>query len=653
MSRALVLSNGSLSVAIDTHGMVRDLYYPHVGHENHTRGHYLHRVGVWADGRLSWLSSGEWQIDVRLEDNALISAITAKHQGLGVELRFTDLVCDEKTIFLRRVRITNVLDYSREIKLYFGQEFEIQKMHGSDTAYYDPRTHSIIHYKGRRVFSIGAELEGEGFNDFATGRTNFQGKEGSHRDADDGELSKNPIEHGPADSVIGLYALYAAKQERTCDYWIIAAQSVHEAEVTHSFLKHKTPAKIIASTVTHWQEWLRPLQRDFADLTPEQAQLYRASLMYARAHADVDGGILASVDSDMFQYGLDTYSYVWMRDSAYIVHALERAGETRLATHFFEFCKNTITKDGYFMHKYLPDGALGSSWHPWIKDGRTQLPIQEDETAIVLYALDAHIERTNDNDLLKQLYEPLVEKAAQFLISYRDDKLKLPLPSYDLWERKRGTSTYTSASVCGALKAAARMANRMKKEKEAAHYEKAAREVHEGILTHLWRADIGMFCNMMNAELGPPVYDPTIDISSVYGIFLFDILPPKEMRLIRAFEGSVRRLSEGIAIGGIARFENDDYYHVPGPATGNPWFLTTLWYAEYLIATANSHDDLRKVKDIFAWVVKYAQPSQVLSEQLDPATGTQVSAGPLAWTHAAYILAVIKYCEKYDELGAK
>ena len=44
------------------------------------------------------------------------------------------------------------------------------------------------------------------------------------------------------------------------------------------------------------------------------------------------------------------------------------------------------------------------------------------------------------------------------MIQYRDPDTKLPLPSYDLWEEKRGCSTFTAAAVYGALVAAADLA---------------------------------------------------------------------------------------------------------------------------------------------------------------------------------------------------
>lgn len=43
------------------------------------------------------------------------------------------------------------------------------------------------------------------------------------------------------------------------------------------------------------------------------------------------------------------------------------------------------------MHKYNPDSSVGSSWHPWVDgQGKKQLAIQEDETALVLYTLWHH-----------------------------------------------------------------------------------------------------------------------------------------------------------------------------------------------------------------------------------------------------------------------
>ena len=303
------------------------------------------------------------------------------------------------------------------------------------------------------------------------------------------------------------------------------------------------------------------------------------------------------------------------------------------------------------MHKYLPDHSLGSSWHPWVRNGHSELPIQEDETAIVLYALGAHYAHTHDVEFLETMYDSLIEKAADFIVSYRDPQTQLPLSSYDLWEEKRGVSTYTASSVYGALVVAAELSRILGKVENEKRYREAAKSVQEGILKYLWDDKEGMFLKHLDREGEKMTYDRTMDASSVYGVFLFEVLPYDDARLHRAFELTVKRLSHGIPSGGIARYEGDNYYRNDKESAGNPWIVTTLWYAEYLIANAKTERDFDRVRDIFTWVTKHMLASGVLSEQLNPQTGEQVSVAPLTWSHSGYVSAVIKYLNKLEDLG--
>ena len=59
MPRDLPLGNGSLLVNFDASYQLRDLYWPHVGLENHSNGHVF-RFGVWVDGRFRWLDDPGW-----------------------------------------------------------------------------------------------------------------------------------------------------------------------------------------------------------------------------------------------------------------------------------------------------------------------------------------------------------------------------------------------------------------------------------------------------------------------------------------------------------------------------------------------------------------------------------------------------------------
>ena len=151
MSRSLVLGNGNILVCFDEKAQVRDMYFPYVGLENHVGGKYKHRIGVWTEDKMRWFDEG-WNITIQSEEDAPVSSVLAKHNELNIELRLSDVVYNEKNIFIRKVFVRNETDRRREIKLYFGQEFEIYESRRGDTAYFDPIRHTIIHYNGKRVF---------------------------------------------------------------------------------------------------------------------------------------------------------------------------------------------------------------------------------------------------------------------------------------------------------------------------------------------------------------------------------------------------------------------------------------------------------------------------------------------------------------------
>ena len=147
------------------------------------------------------------------------------------------------------------------------------------------------------------------------------------------------------------------------------------------------------------------------------------------------------------KFNKDTYTYMWPRDGALVSIALARANYGSLCESFFDFCSQIITDQGYVLHKFNPDTSLGSSWHPKYRNGKPQLPIQEDESALILIALAEYTKHRGDISTAKRLYNDVVLKIGRWMVSYRDKKTGLPLPSYDLWEEQLGVFSYTCATV--------------------------------------------------------------------------------------------------------------------------------------------------------------------------------------------------------------
>ncbi len=649
MARAATISNGNLLVGLDYRGQVRDIYYPYVGHEYHvsgSSGSYTHRIGVYVDGKLSWQADGAWALRHERSRHILSHVLSAKNESLGIELQYTDVVHNEKNVFLRKITVSNEHDTDREVKIFFGQEFRISESRRGDTAFYDPRTHSIIHYKGAYAFLIHASADGVPFGDYSVGLFDIEGKKGTYTDAEDGILSKNQIEHGSVDSVIGIALDMRAREKKDVYYWIVAAPSIRAAHETHGTVLEETPERLIISTERYWTAWTEKECRDLSKLSVPLQNLYKHSLAIIRAHTDNRGGIIASSDSEILNQGRDAYVYVWPRDAALAAHALDRAGYFDATQEFFSFMTKLIEKDGYLMHKYRVDGALGSSWHPWMWNGSPELPIQEDETAIVLYTLMKHYERAKDIEFIEEIYNPFVEVAADFLSGFIEKDTGLPTASYDLWEEKFGTSTYTTAAVYGALMAAAELSALLGKRENAGKYRDRAYSVKQALVTHLYDADLKSFVKLVRHERTGLVIDKTIDLSSLRGILFFGVLDPFDKRVEQTALRVESDLRVGGSIGGYMRYAEDRYYRCSPDASPNPWCITTLWVAQYYISIAKSSKDLQRAYRLLEWVDARAGESGMLPEQVNPQTGAHLSASPLVWSHAEYVITVDEYLKK-------
>jgi GH15 family glucan-1,4-alpha-glucosidase len=169
---------------------------------------------------------------------------------------------------------------------------------------------------------------------------------------------------------------------------------------------------------------------------PSQEQTaVKHSLMVIKAHTDRRGGVIASCDSSIYNYNRDYYSYVWPRDGAYAMWPLIRLGYTEEPKKFFEFCRDIMSPDGYMMHKYQPDKAIGSTWHPLVHGRHTDslLAIQEDETAIILFMTSSseYYEESEDKEFVSNLYTNstmIQPMALNFMADFRDDATGLISP---------------------------------------------------------------------------------------------------------------------------------------------------------------------------------------------------------------------------------
>lgn len=636
MTRPILLSNGSLHVGLNIFGMVHDFYYPYVGLENHSTAHRMrHRIGVWVNNEYSWLDDGTWQISMDYLPHAMVGITKAHHEKLQVTLEFEDCVDVERPAFLRNIHVVNAADHPREIRLFMHQVFLISNSLSGDTAQYLPGEPALLHYKGHRAFIISGKGQGgRDFDQFSVGVYGIEGKEGTYKDAEDGQLSGNAVEHGSVDSVIAFHVHLGAHDSGRVNYWIACGETQRSALTTHRCVKNDSLFLRQEEAADYWRYWLQPAERFLPHLRPENREPFRKSLLIIKSHIDKHGAVIASTDTSMLNYSRDAYGYCWPRDGAYALWPLLRLGYHSEVRQFFIFCRNVLHPDGFLMHKYQADGALGSSWHPYVYAGVPQPPIQEDETAIVVFMLGQYFEITQHRDLIDEFYPSLVLPMAGFLANYIDHSTKLPHASYDLWEEKFLTSTYTTGVTYAALIAASKLAELVGDQDNAVRWQTTADDMREAAHAKLFNEEQGFFYKGYLRKGAKLVYDTTIDMSSFYGAFMFGLFDLQGEHMTKAFDTLEKTFNIAkVGVTPMPRYLGDKYNTVDLTGPGNPWFVTTLWLAQYYMEV----NELERAQEIIAWVRSQMMPSGILPEQINPYTKQFVSVAPLVWSQAEFM----------------
>ncbi|MCA9348650.1 hypothetical protein KC878_00705, partial [Candidatus Saccharibacteria bacterium] len=137
-------------------------------------------------------------------------------------------------------------------------------------------------------------------------------------------------------------------------------------------------------------------------------------------------------------------------------------------------------------------------------------------------------------------------------------------------------------------------------------------------------------------ENGEYLYDKTLDASSIYPLFTFSKQLENQSHLTKSADAIERQLMNG-SLTGVARYTDDDYLRNNPKDSGNPWFICTFWYVQYLAKTGH----IERAEKLLEWTSQRFGANGMISEQIDPKTSKQLGVGPLIWSHAEYINCLI------------
>lgn len=608
MIRALSLGNGNILVNLDEIGRVIDFYYPYVGMENQTSGNPI-RIAIW-DGNLT--IDEEWKTMEEYVNNYPIAEIRHKVDKFSVFIDRYDFVDIYDPIYVSIMKIFNEQDQSRRLKIFFINDFNLYSNPLGDTGFYDPDTESVIHYKSRRYIAV--KLFG-----LSSEHIQFTVSKGDiFEDLKDGNLSGNLIDNGNVQSAVGLEIEIPSKAFSKVYFALVASRSLDEVR---SLLTKVTPSNIEKSFVYAYNFWKNRLEK-IKETDEDISSLLKVSISIIKSHMDNNGSIVASSDYSFFKIYGDGYNYCWPRDAAIASHALDVLGYGELALKHYNFIKDVVSSEGFVFHKYNPDKTLASSWHPWIYKGNRILPIQEDETALEVWAISNHYKLYKDLEQLTEIYRRFFYPAIKFLMRFISDGL--PKPSFDLWEERFGIHIYTVSTVYGALKEGSLLLRDFGDESLAEEAKEIADEIKDEALKQLTEND--RFIRRLTEDY---TKDYTVDASMISPA-LFGLIDARDKVMINTINLIENKLNVN---GGIIRYENDNYRKVK--SLPNPWLITTLWLSEYYSLLGN----FEKANKYLKWVISVATPTKHLPEQVDPETLLSTSVVPLVWSHAEFIIA--------------
>ncbi|MEM3970987.1 MAG: glycoside hydrolase family 15 protein [Saccharolobus sp.] len=611
--RVSSIGNGKMLINFDEKGRIIDIYYPYVGLENQTGGEPI-RIAIW-DGKNLFLDD-MWRTEISYLDNSNIVEIRSEIPNTNISVTSYNFLDNDEPIYYSIIKVVNNNNIQKNLKLFFIHNINLYSNSFGDTAFYDPYTFSIIHYKSKRYLGFKAFSTSFTFSEYNIGKGNLID------DLYDGYLGLNAIDNGDVSSSLGIEMKIDPNSFTKLYYVIAAGKNLDEIRNTLRKINFATVETSFTLSYMFWRNWLKKSLKINLD---NIGKIYQVSLLTIKNHMDLNGSIIASSDFSFVKVYGDSYQYCWPRDAAIAAYALDIAGYKELAIRHFNFISELLSSEGFLYHKYSPNKTLASSWHPWIYKGKKIYPIQEDETALELWAIASHYERYSDIDEISYLYKKFVKPALKFIMSYMEEGL--PKPSFDLWEERYGIHIYTISTVYGALTKGSKLAKDMGDEILSEDLLDTASLMKEITLKRMTYN--GRFIRRIDEEGNQ---DLTID-ASLYSPAFFGLISPEDPIMVNTINEIEAKLKVS---NGIIRYENDMYQR--RKKQPNPWLITTLWLAEYYADIKNKN----KALDYIMWVLNRALPTGFLPEQVDPETFEPTSVTPLVWSHAEFIIAVNK-----------
>ncbi|MET3929093.1 GH15 family glucan-1,4-alpha-glucosidase [Lysobacter sp. OAE881] len=390
-------------------------------------------------------------------------------------------------------------------------------------------------------------------------------------------------------------------------------------------------------TLNYWRSWVRNLSIPLE----WQEAVIRSAITLKLCQYDETGAIVAAMTTSIPEAANTVrnwdYRFCWLRDSAFVVRALNRLGATRTMEEYLRYLANIASDDGELQPLYgigyerqLAESEVESlagyrGMGPVRRGNLAWLQKQHDVYGSVVLAstqlfFDTRLARVGDASIFVRL-EPVGEAAYAL-----HDK-----PDAGLWEfrGREEVHTYSSVMCWAACDRLARIAVHLKLAPQVQLWRQRADEMHARIVAHAYNEELGYFVESLDGN--------RLDASL---LLLADLgfVKPDDPRFVRTVEAIGKGLKRGDA---LFRYVMPDDFGAPETS----FTICTFWYIDAL-ASIGRHEEARS---LFERILARRNHLGLLSEDLEFDGGEAWGNFPQTYSHVGLINAAMRLSRPWQD----
>lgn len=326
------------------------------------------------------------------------------------------------------------------------------------------------------------------------------------------------------------------------------------------------------------------------------------------------------------------YRFVWLRDAAFTLAALERVGHSEEADRFMRFLKRVTRHEGggHLQIMYAIDGGrdLVERQLDHLSGYRGSRPVRVGNGAADQLQIDVYGEVLETAEIWRRSH-PMTEGTWRVLRPLVDwVSRNWQRPDSSIWEVRGEVRHYVYSKLMSwvALDRGIRMVEELSLDGDVDRWRAERDTLRAEILTRGWSDKLQSFVQ---------VYDtPTILDAALLAIGFVEFLPWTDPRMISTVRAVATHLT---APDGDLVFR----YNGPDGLEGEEgaFSICTFWLAEALYRSGDKAAGER----IFRRMLQHANHVGLYSEELDPVTGEFLGNFPQAFTHIALINCAVAF----------